>query len=80
MENGSNYTRSAESILAQVNSSIESLDSVQDPEQKHQILYQAEQMLQAMQGSDLTDHDIAIEDAWRRLRAAQNQAEARIAG
>ncbi len=79
MESSSNYTRSIESTLAQVNTSIEQLEAAQDQAEEQQIFKGAEEMLQAMQGSSTEGHAVAIEDAWRRLRAAHNQATTRIA-
>lgn len=78
MESSSNYTRSIESTLAQVNAHIEHLAAVQDQAEEQQIFKGAEEMLQAMQGADIEDHAVAIEDAWRRLKAAHHQATARI--
>lgn len=78
MESGSNYPRSAESTLAQVNSSIESLATAQNPTEEQQIFRNAEEILQAMQTADVAGHEAAIQDAWRRLKAAHNQAQARI--
>ncbi len=78
MASGANYTHSVESILAQVNISIEQLGSVQDQAEEHQVFTGAEEMLQALQGSRTEDHEVAIEDAWRRLKAAHNEAVTRV--
>lgn len=78
MEPSTSYSRSIESTLAQVNTSIEQLGSVQDQAEEQQIYAGAEEMLQAMQQVDVQGHNTAIDDAWRRLKAAHNEATARI--
>lgn len=78
MESGSNYARSAESILAQVNSSIGKLGDVQGLGDAHQLFSSAEEALQAMQMADVDGHDVAIQEAWKRLKAAHNQAVSRL--